>query len=480
VSKGAKEFDEPPTTSTTSKDCTPAGGIPAIPCSELSSSGCGKATDRTKPFTREPWRIVDIVVDGMREQPGTAFAARALAMHVELKEGLRERGQLLADAARKSRHPPIDFYTALVQSAVRIGRPALINTIVDDMVQQGVARTLGFYESTMKQLAGQKHYHLALSMSDRLVADGLEPTAVTCSCLINFAAEVGELKRAVAFFEKLKSITTPSIRAYMTVLRVHAKRQDWPASLDILHDMERRGSNMDSLALNVALGTGIAADQVESVEELIKEITAWKKGFLDVVSHNTLLKGYAQRGDVAGIRSCIQRLRAQGLAPNAITFNTAMDGAVRGLDSNAAWCFMKDMRESGLKPDKFTCSILVKSINKNSKKEQVAGVLALLHEVAPMCDSTLCTNMYHVVLEITAQMEDTSLLLQVFSAMRRHQVVPNTTAYKLLSNALKQKENADQCSEVLQQILMEDSGPELHRLRKLVETHGLGFASTSM
>eukprot|EP00421_Protoceratium_reticulatum_P012483 CAMPEP_0168403956 /NCGR_PEP_ID=MMETSP0228-20121227/24393_1 /TAXON_ID=133427 /ORGANISM="Protoceratium reticulatum, Strain CCCM 535 (=CCMP 1889)" /LENGTH=88 /DNA_ID=CAMNT_0008417569 /DNA_START=88 /DNA_END=351 /DNA_ORIENTATION=- len=88
----------------------------------------------------------------------------------------------------------------------------------------------------MKQLAGQKFYHLALNIHDRMVADGLEPSAVTCSCLISFAAEVGELDRAAHFFEKLASLTTPSIRAYMTVLRVHGRRQDWPAALATFRD----------------------------------------------------------------------------------------------------------------------------------------------------------------------------------------------------------------------------------------------------
>ena len=81
---------------------------------------------------------------------------------------------------------------------------------------------------------------LGLGIYDRLVEDGLETTAVTCSCLIRFAAEarrpirhcadtpseVGDFNRAKEFFEclrdggwvdasarKLSSLTKPSIRA---------------------------------------------------------------------------------------------------------------------------------------------------------------------------------------------------------------------------------------------------------------------------
>merc|ERR1719284_1549013 len=112
----------------------------------------------------------------------------------------------------------------------------------------------------MKLLAGKRQHPLALDVYDRLVADGHEPSAVTCSCLINFAAEVGDQDRAISFFEKLSSISTPSIRACMTVLRVHAKRQDWESSLATLRQMKRRGVDPDSLVLNFALATGVAAD----------------------------------------------------------------------------------------------------------------------------------------------------------------------------------------------------------------------------
>ena len=68
---------------------------------------------------------------------------------------------------------------------------------------------------------------------------------------------MGELRRAIHFFSILSKTTTPSIRAYMTVLRVHSMRQDWPRALSIIREMQGRGVRVDPLALNVALRTGI-------------------------------------------------------------------------------------------------------------------------------------------------------------------------------------------------------------------------------
>mmetsp|Transcript_6710 Transcript_6710/g.18417 ORF Transcript_6710/g.18417 Transcript_6710/m.18417 type:complete len:497 (-) Transcript_6710:158-1648(-) len=381
---------------------------------------------------RQPTQLLDEVVDGMRDQPGTRFAARALDLYAELQELLRRDGLRLVDVTRGAKHSPIDFYTTLVQCVVRIGQCHLVEDIIHDMVQQGISRPLLFYESTMKQLAGQKHYHLALRVYDRLAADGLEPSAVTCSCLISFAAEIGELQRAAGFFEKLSSLTTPSIRAYMTVLRVHGRRQDWHASLATFRDMQQRGVHIDSLVLNVILATGVSADQLAVVEALLAEADNFQPPITDVVSYNTVAKCYAQHNDFDGAATVITRIRRRGLKPNAITFNSVMDAAVRSKRTADAWQVLEEMRISGLRPDKYTCSILVKGLTHEPTPAQVQSALDLLHEVDGALDKTLRTTLFHAVIEAAAQAGDSSMLMHVFSQTRQHQVTPTAAAYSRL------------------------------------------------
>lgn len=420
---------------------------------------------------RLPWQLINEVVDGMREQPGTRFAARALALYAELKALLKKDGYRIAEVARGSRYSTLDFYTTLVQCTIRLEKYHLIEGIIDDMTVQGVVRPIVFYESAMKQLAGQKHYHLALNMYDRLVADGLEASAVTCSCLINFAAEVGELDRALSFFKKLSTLTVPSIRAYMTVLRVHAKRQDWKESVTIFRDMQARGVRLDSLVLNVILATGVAADQIDGVEALLNEADCMQPPISDVVSYNTLVKGFAQRNDSVGAAGIIERMRKRGLKPNAITFNTVMDAAVRSQQAEFAWDLLQDMRSAGLRPDKYTCSILIKGLTKTATPKHILAALDLLHEVDGTCDANLRPALYHAVVESAAQASDTSMLLEAFSRMRRHQVVPSNAAYRLLVQALGQEGDVARCCQAWHQMIAEDVQPRGAVFGALLESH---------
>merc|ERR1719181_1856028 len=108
----------------------------------------------------------------------------------------------------------------------------------------------------MKVLASKKYYKEALAVASQLDVDGLEPSAVTLSCLVTFAVELGEAERAISFFNRLSNSSVPPIRAYMTMLRLYSGRRDWMQSLALVREMQQRQAPMDSLVLNIVLATG--------------------------------------------------------------------------------------------------------------------------------------------------------------------------------------------------------------------------------
>lgn len=380
---------------------------------------------RERGCAQDPGEVVNEIVEVMRSKPGKHIALHAQSLYNELNQvASKHRGCSIQQAAQRSRYDVLDLYGAALQAAVRAGQAQLVHNIIDDMVAKGIPRSLDFYECAMKLLAGQRMYHLALHLYDRLVADGFEPSAVTCSCMINFAAEIGKLDRAVVFFKKLATKTTPSIRAYMATLRVFSKKGDWAASLELLHGMQARGVRLDSLALNVVLATGVAADKVPAVAQFLTEIETNHPNIPDVVSYNTMLKGHAQRNDAESGLATITRMRKKNLNPNSITFNTAMDAAVRSLNTPMALDILRQMRAAGLKPDKYTCSIFVKHLAKNPDKDDVISVLDLLRTDGCGCEISLQVALYHSVLAAAGKTGDSATVIKVYMNMTQSRIVP--------------------------------------------------------
>jgi len=222
---------------------------------------------------------------------------------------------------------------------------------------------------------------------------------------------------------------------------------------------------IDHLVLNIVLATGVTSDQIKEVEELLLEAENMDPSITDVVSYNTLIKGYANRGGGSKTLEVLDRMRDRGVTPSSFTFNTVIDALVRSDDNSRAWELLSMMRAAGLQPDKFTCSILVKSLTKTTSVGQFRSCLALLAEVgnAAQChsecqsgtkrrplsvtgstshalDPTLQGQMYHSVLEAAALTKDTDLLAEIFVQMRQRRITVSSGEYHLLIKVLGQKE----------------------------------------
>jgi pentatricopeptide repeat protein len=336
---------------------------------------------------------------------------------------------------------PASVFNNLTQCAIRIDRPDLIAPLLTDMATAGIRGSLAFYESTMKLLAAKKYYKEAIFVYTRLEADELEPSPVTLSCLINFAVELGEADQAITFFNRLARTSTPSIRAYMVILRLHSKSHNWPMSVELLRDMQRRKVQIDCLALNVVLATGVSAGQLSGTKKLLEEFA----DTADVVSYNTVMKGFAQHREPDKAISLLDAMHGNDVKPNAITFNTAIDAAVRNPRTSDAWRVLARMRDAGHAPDKFTCTTLMKGLQNGATPEQLTVILDLLKNVTPKCDSALCSNLFRSVMELAVQLRDPVLTARAVSQMRQQQVMLSPPEYQRLLRSLTSEEASERC-----------------------------------
>merc|ERR1719169_187600 len=113
-------------------------------------------------------------------------------------------------------------------------------------------------------------------------------------------------------------------------------------------------------------------------------------------------------------------MTAVGVQPNAITFNTTMDAAVRGAKTDDAWRVLGQMRAAGISPDKFTCSILMKSLSSGATSDQIIIVLEMTKRVRG--DTVLLGNLFRGLLEAAAKLRDTPLLMRIFAQMHAQKV----------------------------------------------------------
>jgi pentatricopeptide repeat protein len=454
-----------------------AGANSTTPEKRRSSSGVSpsavqlKTSTNSSDFPKDLVRgIVEICGSSLRGSVRAAQAAidsyeemKVAGVHDQLKD-------LNAQIRARSKYSIQDFYNTLLQCAIRVGKPDLVLTFLKDMKNFDIPRDRGVYESAMKLLAGKKCYQQALEVYSLMEKEGIEPSPVTCSCLISFAAEVGELDRAISFFEKLSAIERPSIRAFMTILRVFSKMHDWQRSVQAIDDMRNRGLTPDTLVYNIVLATCVQSEQIDRAEALLKEMLNQKPPVIDVVSFNTVIKGLAQKGEFNRAIGFLEEMTKKGVHPNIITFNTVMDSAVRCDKPAEAWRVLSLMKSAGFCPDKYSCSILVKGLHAGSRatEEQIRNCLGLIEAMTGSDNHQLIEGMFQSLLDASIGMGNLQLTKQILSRLGEAKIVPSPGTYNTLLKFLAGAGEFSACLQLWEDLLSTNSTNQV-----MISTFGL-------
>lgn len=234
------------------------------------------------------------------------------------------------------------LFISLFTHAINTQRGEMVGALMADMRAMDIPRNLCFYASVMKVYASRGMYGDALRMYDYMVEENLQPDSMMYICLMNDAIACNDTNRANHFFKELCKVGKPSMRTYMTILRMYSKVKNWEAAFNILNDMKAAGATPDNLVFNNVLGVCVSSGQVAAAQKLVD---TWQdvEGMLDVISFNTLLKGYAQVPDYDKSEAIIDRMQRVGPQPNLISFNTVMDCSVRAMQ---LLCSSPDKRRS--------------------------------------------------------------------------------------------------------------------------------------
>merc|ERR1719230_843771 len=169
-----------------------------------------------------------------------------------------------------------------------------------------------------------------------MMKDNVQPDHMMYICLMSDAVACNDYTKAVFFFEELceKSDESPAMRTFMTILRIYQKLGNWESAVGVISKLKKHGLSPDNLIMNNILGICITHGQVTTARKLLDEYR-YVDGVLDVISFNTVLKGYAHMADLDNADALFQSMRDSGVEPSLISYNTLMDCSVRLLQARS-------------------------------------------------------------------------------------------------------------------------------------------------
>lgn len=243
---------------------------------------------------------------------------------------------------------------------------AALKCFVQDIIRKdsGVPLTRSLAECLSAVCSGAEEHELAQIILERVNNKGMAGFNVLSrqAKAISSYGRDGNLQAAVAVFQKtLADGFAPTVLVYNCLLDACVLCSDMTSALKYFTEMKAIGRT-------------------------------------DAVSYNTLMKGHLGQNNLEAVRRLFAEMDAsgsRGIPPNRYTYHSVLSALGQGGDRAAIWAIVNEMQEYGIRPDKVTCSILLKSV---CSPLQV-GDLRRIVELVDVCEKPTDDVLFSALLE---------------------------------------------------------------------------------
>jgi len=308
--------------------------------------------------------------------------------------------------------------------------------------------TIVVYSALMKVYAYSGLYDKACDLYEQIKADGLEPDSMMYGCLMKFAAECGRTELSRTLSEKSPTL---DVQNYMSLIRAAGRDRDVERAFAVLQRLRDTGVALDLPAYNCVLDVCVCVGDMKRAKQLIEQMK--KTCNIDIITYNTLLKGYCNCGDINGAKAWLQEMEQGGNPPNDVSYNCLINAAISTGRFNDAWDTVAMMQKNNVPVDHYTISIMMKSLKKAKNPLQVKRTLELLDTSGlDVCSDEVLLN---TVVETCIWHKQFPRLEQVLKSFHASGLRPSVPTYGSLIKACSCMRRVDQCWVLWNQIVTE-------------------------
>jgi len=253
-------------------------------------------------------------------------------------------------------------------------------------VRAGPGMSIAVYSGLMKVYAYSGMYSKACDLYDQIRQDGLEPDTMMYGCLMKFSVECGRTQLSQELSEKLSVL---DIQNYMSLIKAAGRDRDVDRAFSIIQRLRENNVKPDAIALNCVLDVCVKAGDLVRARKLVQEMKELE--LLDIITYNTLLKGYCTKSDLKGAKELLSEMSEAGFQPNDVSYNCILNTAVNNGSFEEAWDTIAKMEQMNVPPDHYTVSIMLKALKRAKGQKDVSRCLNFLDRshIDPCSDEIL-------------------------------------------------------------------------------------------
>merc|ERR1719316_1312017 len=390
--------------------------------------------------------------------------------HEQFTRALRLYRDLVKSGRDKEIHDEA-FYTALVESSIRVGKADVAEQVIVRMHENGMVPSVQFLQSLLKLFAARKNFAECLRAWELFEP---QPDQVIYSCLTLAAAETSNAALCREFLARSAANFELSGRDVLPLLRLHARKRDHAGAAEDLRDIFRKGWEVEAIVLNTVLAVCVHAPDMEVMEDLVRETKEYeqKRGVavLDIVSYNTLIKSAARRGDVHKCFELLDMIQAAKLEADDVTFSTLLDVCIDREEHELASQALDRMCDSGVKMNCVLLTTLMKGFIRSHHLDKAMALFDTMRSAESQVKPDMIT--YSMLIKAQCDAGDMGKALQILEDMLQNQCDVDDVVFTHLIEGCCNVSNVALAEKLFKDMQAANIRPSVYTLTAMVKVYG--------
>jgi len=333
-----------------------------------------------------------------------------------------------------------ELFAQVFSAAVRCGRVSKLPQYLKDSTKLGLDISPQQLESIVKMCAAKKNFREALAAFD---ACGIDPsdakagTASIWSCLLFCSVEVGAFDRCHALYKSILKMREPSNEDFVNMIRSIARTQNSALLCQVLQELRESKFALDNLGYNRGLAVCITEGQQSMAEAMLCEMQR-HEGVCDVITYNTLLKGYSQAGEIDKCFALQNQMKTMGIRPSDVTFGILLNSCLGAKQPDRAAQVFKEFQASGCKLNAVLYTTLIKGLSQAGQLDEAMDVFE------QMCASDVAPDLvaFSVLMKVFCDAGKVEVALQLFERLLQQGLTPDEIVFNNLLSGCVERQNS--------------------------------------
>lgn len=233
----------------------------------------------------------------------------------------------------------------------------------------------------------------------------------------------------------------------------------------VFDEMPTRNCKQTVLSFNALLGACVNSRKFDLVDGVFQEVPAKLAIEPDLVSYNTVIKAFCEKGSLDSAVSVLDEMEKKGLKPDAISFNTLLNafyGSDRFADGDRIWDLME---KKFVVPDIRSYNAKLLGLAYNGKVNEAVDLIGEMKAKGIEPD----VFSFNLVIEGFIKEGNLDGAKQWYSEMRKSERVPNKTTFEKLIPFLRKQGDLDLAYELSQEVFSRRFVLDVALLQRVVD-----------